>query len=434
MAATKKDIFADNNKLTKIFSALYGTSSDTLKRQTSRYKNVAESYAKYFGNLDIEFFSCPGRAEITGNHTDHNGGKILTASINLDMIAAAAPSYENKIVIHSESYDNEFSVDLNDLIPREEESTNPLIRGIAAGFQRKGFNLGGFTAYVTSDIANGSGISSSAAIEMLIATVLNSFYNNNEIPIPELAKIGQYAENHYWRKPSGLLDQMACGTGGLIHLDFKDAENPRVTPVKYNFESESYRFLVVHTGGDHSKLSGKYAQIPVDMWAVAKELGAEKLCDVSFGIFLEKLPALRAKLGDRAVLRAMHFYTENARVDAQVSALGRGDFDAFLNYITESGMSSWGVLQNCYDSLTPDSQDIPIALSLTEYFLKSHGAHGAYRVHGGGFAGVVLVVMKEELVKEYTRFVEPYFGKDAAMVLSIRDFGAVNVSNLICGK
>lgn len=430
MATQKQDIFADAGRLDKVFAALYG-GAGAVAPNAARYKSVLQKFGKSFGDDSVEFFSSPGRIEITGNHTDHNGGKVLTSSISLDTIAAAAPSAGNKIVVQSEGYSDIFSIELNDLEKRAEDGSSALIRGLASGMKKRGYNLGGFNACITSNVANGSGISSSAAVEMLLLQILNSFYNNGSIPIPELAKIGQYSENTYWEKPSGLLDQMGCGTGGLITIDFKDPENPAVTPIQYDFSKEGYKFLVVHTGGDHGNLTPKYASIPKEMWAVADRLGAKKLCNVKFEDFLAKIPSLRKSCGDRAVLRAMHFFTENVRVDEQVAALRSGDFPAFVRLITDSGSSSWMVLQNCYDGALPESQDIPIALVLTETFLKSRNSPGGYRVHGGGFAGVVLVAIKEDLVADYTKFIEPYFGKDAAMVLSIRPYGAVNVTKLI---
>ncbi|NMC63671.1 MAG: galactokinase, partial [SAR324 cluster bacterium] len=364
------DIFSDTARLNKVFKELYGDSPEVVDQNISRYQALKEKFEKKFGPGSISFFSSPGRTEITGNHTDHNGGKVLTASIDLDTIAAAQKNDKEKIIVHSDGYSEIFSVNLDDLEPKAEKGTKALLRGIAAGMKRKGYNIGGVNAFVTSNVANGSGISSSAAFEMLILQIMNHFFNNGEIKISELAKIGKYAENNYWKKPSGLLDQMACGTGGLITIDFKDPDNPDVTPIKYDFAKEGYKFLVLHTGAEHGNLTPKYAKIPKDMWAIAKELGAEKLCDVKFEDFLGKVASLRKKCGDQAVLRAMHFFTENIRVDEQVSALKNKNFAAFVQLITDSGNSSWRILQNCYDGAMPEQQNIPVALSLTEYFLK----------------------------------------------------------------
>lgn len=433
MTAAGKGIFSNSKELNDVFGSLYGTSPGALDHNTARYRTLADRFSSLFGADNFEFFSSPGRAEITGNHTDHNGGKVLTASISLDTIAAAAPVKTGKITVHSEGYPEVYVIDIADLEPREEQGTAPLIRGLAAAMKLKGFSIGGFNACVTSNVANGSGISSSAAFEMLLLQILNSFYNDGSVSVAELAKMGQYSENNFWHKPSGLLDQMGCGTGGLITIDFKDAENPRVTPVEYDFQKAGYRFLVVHTGGDHGNLTPKYASIPREMWVVAEKLGGSRLCEVRFEDFLARIPSLRKSCGDRAVLRAMHFFTENFRVDEQVAALRGGDFASFVRLITDSGSSSWRILQNCFDGAEPEHQEIPVALSLTECFLKQHDSPGGFRVHGGGFAGVVLVVISEALVPEYIKFIEPYFGKDAAMVLSIRPYGAVNVTRLIAG-
>lgn len=431
MAEKSLSINPNIAEVSKFFGVLYGKDPGMLEANVARYDSLLSRYRDAFGGDTPEFFSSPGRTEISGNHTDHNGGKVVTASINLDTIAAASPNIGNKVVVHSEGYPVPFKVDLNDLERKDGEWSEILIRGLAAGMKKQGYCIGGFNAFVSSNVANGSGLSSSAAFEMLLLEIMNSFFNANSIPVSALAKIGQFAENTYWNKPSGLLDQMGCGTGGLITIDFRDPADPRVTPIKYDFSKENYKFLVVHTGGDHGNLTPKYAQIPKDMWAVAELLGVKRLCDTTMERLFASLKTVREKCGDRCLLRAVHFFEENARVDRQVAALQRDDFASFLRIITESGSSSWRLLQNCYEGAEPHQQNIPVALALTEAFLAEHDSPGAYRVHGGGFAGVVLVVLRNELVGEYVKFIEPWFGKDSAIVLQIRPFGAVNVSRRI---
>lgn len=416
---------------------LYGKSAPELEKQVARYSRLAEDFRRRFGTDPATFFSAPGRAEITGNHTDHNGGEVLAASIHLDAVAAAAPQLAGtreapQIRLVSEGFPGPFVVDLLDLSPRPGETgTAALIRGIAAGFAESGFAIGGFSACMSSVIPSGSGLSSSAAIEMLVNVILNDFYNGGAIEPLALAKIGQYAENRYWNKQSGLLDQLACGTGGLIHLDFRCPDAPLIRPVDYDLGGQGYAFLIVQTGGDHSDLSQAYSEVPAEMRRVAAHFGKQRCIDVSREEVRREIDALRHSAGDRAILRALHFFGENERVRRQVSLLARSDFSGFLDVVNSSGSSSWRLLQNGYDVSHPRSQAIPLAQALTELFLEKMGVAGAFRVHGGGFAGTSLTILPEELVPDYVEWMAPTFGEDALIRLFIRAYGSVNVSFLL---
>lgn len=425
-----QNIFENNSKVNTLFSKLYAVES--INQQIRRYQEIGTEFSKHFKDSSYKYFSSSGRTEISGNHTDHNGGKVLAASISMDSVAAAQVSNNNTITMYSKGYDQAFVVDLSNLEPQAgEKGTAALLRGIAAGFKMHGLKIGGMNIYVSSDVANGSGISSSASIEMLVGGMLNEFYNNADVDQILVGKIGQFAENKYWNKPCGLLDQTTIGLGGLIYIDFKDKQNPKINQVKFDFAKANYKLLVLDTGGSHSELTNEYAQVPVEMWAVAKELGKERLVDLSYDQFLTAIPKLRPVVGDRAVLRAMHFYAENNRVDAQVEFLAKNDFDGFLNLVTESGASSWRLLQNCYDILRAKHQEIPLALALTERFLVDRKIKGAYRVHGGGFAGTILVALPDNKTTEYLNYIKPFFGEKSAMILTIREHGSICVSRMV---
>jgi len=417
--------------LDQAIQRLYGNSPNVRERQRRRYDRIGDQFRRRFEKEPVAFFSAPGRTEIIGNHTDHNGGEVLAASISLDVVAAAAPNQTWTVSLHSEGFPEPFVVDLRDLSPRAQEKGTPaLIRGVAAGFMERSYAVGGFDAYASSDILNASGLSSSAAIEMLLGTILSGFYNGGAVDPYVLAKIGQSAENRYWNKQSGLLDQLACGLGGLIHLDFRDRDEPKAQNVNFDFGKEGYAFLIVNTGGNHAHLTDEYTKVPVEMRAVANHFGKERCIELTLEQVVAEIPRLRASAGDRAVLRVLHFFAENERVRRQVALLERNDSPGFLDLVTASGSSSWRLLQNGYDVSDTRSQGIPLALALTERFLETRGVHGAYRVHGGGFAGVTLVILPEALVEEYSDLVTPVFGEGAVMSLTIREYGSVNVSAL----
>lgn len=359
-------------KANALMTEMYGV--DNIAANIERYTHVAEGFVDKFGeDKDFEFFTSPGRTEISGNHTDHNLGKILAGSINLDCVAAAGVNNSNEVHIFSETYNQSFTIDLNELDPiKQKTGTVALLRGILQGFKRAGYQIGGFDAYVTSNVISAAGVSSSAAFEMLICCMVDYLFNDNNISVKEYAKIGQYAENAYWDKASGLLDQMACASGGMISIDF-NTPNMDVENIDISFDQMGYDLFIINTGKGHADLSADYSSIPGEMKKVAGFFGKEVLADCSLEELLANLSAVRAHAGDRAVMRAFHFFTENDRVDTAVKALKEKDYDTFLQVITESGNSSWKWLQNCYTISNYEEQSISVALALTEMYLKKLG-------------------------------------------------------------
>ena len=414
----------------KLFAKLYGHDEKIIEHQKNRYKEILNRFKELFpqSTAEIQFFSTPGRTEVGGNHTDHNHGRVLAAGVNLDAVAAAAKTDDSLITVYSKGYKDAFVVDTNDLDIKEQEkeTTFALIRGIAARFKELGYNIGGFNAYIASDVLGGSGLSSSACIEVLLGTILSHLYNDGQIDVQQLAMIGQYAENVYFGKPSGLMDQMACAVGGFVTIDFKDPKKPIVKKIDFDFESQNYSLLVVDTGGSHADLTADYASIPAEMKAVAQVLGAQVCRELTKEQVIENIPLIRQKVNDRAVLRALHFLNENERVTKQVEALEEGNFDKFLSLVKDSGNSSWKWLQNCYTTHNPLEQGITLALALTEDFIDSIGK-GACRVHGGGFAGTIQVFLPTDKVKEYIDEIEPILGEGAVTVLNIRPVGTIKV-------
>lgn len=405
-------------------AALYGTAPATLAKQVHRYQTLIQEFQQRFQPSAIDLFSAPGRTEIGGNHTDHHHGKVLAASINFDSIAAASPTSDYRITIYSAGYLTPFIVELNDLEFHTVEHRTPtaLIRGIAARFQQLGYQVGGFKACITSEVMVGSGLSSSAAFEVLIGTILNTFYNENTVEALGLAQIGQYAENVYFDKPCGLMDQIACATGGIIAIDFVNPQQPRIEKIDFDFAKENYCVLVVDTGGQHADLTEDYAAIPREMQAVARQLGKNFCREISRGEILKNIYQLRSQVGDRAVLRALHFLDENERVDREIAALRAGDFAAFLRAVNASGHSSLCWLQNCFTPKNVAEQGITLALALTENFLTARG-EGACRVHGGGFAGTIQVFLPNKSVADYTERMEGVFKRGSVQVLNIRSVG-----------
>lgn len=394
--------------------------------QKKRYKKIITLFKKYFSeNNQLKFFSTPGRIEISGNHTDHNNGKVLAGAVNLDTIAAVSKNNTNKITLYSKGYKQPFQVNLNrlDKIKIEEGTTTALIRGIAYKLQKCGYRLGGFDGIMTSNVMVGSGLSSSASVEVLIGTIFNILFNNQKISPREIALTGQWAENNYFNKPCGLMDQITCSLGGIITIDFKNPQKPVVEKINYDFQSTGYSILIVDTGGSHADLTGDYASIPKEMNKAAQQFGGQVMRDVRLEDLIRNIPALRNKLGDRPLLRSLHFLKENNRVNAEVNALKNNDFSEFLNLITESGNSSFKYLQNCFTANDINNQSIPLALALTEMFIKKTGS-GACRVHGGGFAGTIQVFLPENQVDSYKQFISPVFGKNAILKIQIRKIGS----------
>ncbi len=414
----------------KLFAQLYSQDSEIIEYQRNRYREIINKYQELFPNCQesIQLFSTPGRTEIGGNHTDHNHGRVLAAGVSLDSVAAAAKSGDSVIRVYSRGYEGSFVVDTNDLDIRKEEegTTTALIRGIAARFKQLGYNIGGFNAYISSDVLGGSGLSSSASIEVLLGTILNHLYNRGQIDEKLLAMIGQYAENVYFGKPCGLMDQMACAVGGFVTIDFAEPDKPIVRKIDFDFQGQNYNLLVVDTGGNHADLTEDYASIPSEMKAVAQALGAEVCRELTKEQLITNVKFLREKTNDRAILRAMHFLNENHRVSLQVKALEEGRFDDFLSLVKESGNSSWKWLQNCFTTHNPLEQGITLALALTEDYINTTGK-GACRVHGGGFAGTIQVFLPSENVDGYVKEIESIFGEGAVTKLNIRPFGTIKV-------
>ncbi|MBK8944510.1 MAG: galactokinase [Ignavibacteriae bacterium] len=408
------------------FTNIYENQVDEINYQIERYKRLLENFENIFGEeKNISIISTPGRTELSGNHTDHNGGKVIAASISLDTVIAFAKS-ENIISIKSDKYDEIFKVDLNNLSPHENEigTTNSLIRGIAAQFVIRGFKIGGFNSVLTSNVLQGSGLSSSASVEVTIGSVLNFLYNNNEIPDFVIAQIGQFAENKFFGKPCGLMDQTACAVGGIIKIDFVDNKNPVIHKVNFKLEDFGYKLIVVDTGGTHQNLTDDYSAIPNEMKEVANFFNKEKCSEISLNQFLENINELRKSINDRSILRAFHFLTENIRVDEQIKSLENNDLNQFLNLVKQSGSSSYKFLQNIYSNKNVEEQPISLALAITENFLEEIG-EGACRVHGGGFAGTIQVFLPQKNVKDYQKIMEKIFGENSVNIISIRQFGSV---------
>lgn len=395
-------------------------------RQQERYARIAAAFKQIFPTGDAITFSVPGRTEIGGNHTDHNQGRVLAASINLDTVAFAQVSGDNQVVLYSEGYPGPYLVGLENLDVLEDEraTTAALIRGIAARFHALGYQIGGFNAYVSSDVLHGSGLSSSASIEVLIGAIFNHFYNGGHIPPEKLAEIGQYAENVYFGKPCGLMDQTACAVGGIISIDFEDPAAARIQRVDFDFSTMHYNLLVVNTGGNHADLTPDYAAIPAEMKAVAQALGAPYLRKTSWQQLIPEIAHLRKTVGDRAILRAMHFLEENERVTQQVAALESGNFQVFLQLVRASGDSSNRWLQNSFTPQNVHEQGITLALALSERYINQIGV-GACRVHGGGFAGTIQVFIPTSYVSEYVALLDSAFGNGSVNVLQIRNQGIV---------
>ncbi len=391
-----------------------------------RYIRAIDRFTELFpSEKEIEIYSAPGRSEVCGNHTDHQNGMVLATSINLDAIAIVAKAEEPVIRLVSGDFPME-GVDVADLSMKEEEqsTTTALIRGVAAGMKERGHKVGGFTAYITSDVLMGAGMSSSAAFESLIGTILSGLYNDMKVSSIEIAQIGQYAENIYFGKPCGLMDQMACSVGGMIFIDFKEKEHPEVRQVHTDFEKAGLSLCIVDTKGSHADLTPDYAAVPAEMNQVAQALGREHLREVPRETFFKELPKLWKETSGRAVLRAIHFYEEEERVLRGVKSLEESDYPGFLSVIKASGDSSAKYLQNIYSPKDVDSQNVTVALAVSESIL---GENGVCRVHGGGFAGTIQAFVKNEAVAAYKEQIEAIYGDDSCHVLKVRLQGGIRV-------
>lgn len=410
----------------KEFHLLYGGGEDVVQDQRARYAALVEDYAAHFGTDGAQpvFFSSPGRTEIVGNHTDHNNGLVLAAAVSLDTLACAAPTQDGVITLYSAGYAQPFVVDTRDLEIKEEEknTTFALIRGVCCKLRDMGYEIGGFNAAVTSRVLGGSGLSSSAAFEVLLVSILDGLYNGSIIDGVTRAKISQWVENVYFGKPSGLMDQSACSIGGLVGIDFKNSD-PKIEEYNFDFEARGFHVVVLATRSSHDDLTDEYAAIPAEMKAVAAAMGGKVLRDFKAEQLLEHMAEVREKTSDRAVMRALHYYDENERVKAMYKALEAGDLDAFLAGVIASGESSWKMLQNLYVGGS-SAQSLALACALSERILKGCGA---WRVHGGGFAGTILAFVPHDKLNTYVEQMDAVFGQGACTVLGIRPVGAKKV-------
>ena len=403
-------------------ASLYCCAPAETASEAARYAAVLDGLEKTFGShAEAGLYSAPGRTEIGGNHTDHPHGRVLAGSVNIDMIAAAAPNDKNQLRVQSEGYDL-CVIDLNDLEARKEEenTTASLLRGECAAFTQRGAKLAGLDVYISSNVPKGSGVSSSAAFEVLIGVILNDCFMTEKVSPIAIAQIGQWAENVYFGKPCGLMDQMASSVGNIITIDFASPAKPVVEPVAVDFSKAGLALCILDSGADHADLTDEYAAIPAECRAVAAVCGGEVLRDVPFETFLAKLPECRRQCGDRAVLRAFHVYADNDRVAKQVAALHDGDFGTFLSLVNESGCSSWEYLQNVIPAGYKEHQEVGVTIAAAKHLL---GDKGAVRVHGGGFAGTVQAFVPVEMLDEFKAGMEAILGEGRCHVLSIRPEG-----------
>jgi len=408
----------DLTPLHEIYPSLYG-SEYVEKDMDSRFNSLIQTHKALFNVDNPMLFSASGRTEIAGNHTDHNLGKVIGASVSLDTIAAVSFRDDDRIVLSSEGF-HEVNIDINDLEIKEEERnrSTALLRGIVATFKENGYKVGGWQANTTSKVLKGSGLSSSAAIEVLCGEIINNLFNDDVLTPIEIAKIGQRAENVYFGKPSGLLDQACCAQGGIIGIDFKDKDNPILTPLNVDFKAFGYTMIITDTRGSHAELTGEYASIPPEMREVAHYFGKCNLREVEFADFLDNIKDLRETIkNDRALLRAYHFFTENRRVDMMIEDLKNEDIESFLCNVDASGASSFQFLQNVYPSSRPEEQGLSLALALSEEILRGDGA---VRVHGGGFAGTIQAYIPNYLIDRYIAQMEEVFGKGCSTKIAIR--------------
>lgn len=412
-----------NNVYNDTFLDIY-VDQEQLEHQKSRYVQAIEKFIDLYGDQDVSIYSTPGRSEVCGNHTDHQHGEVLAAAINLDIIAVVAKD-DTKIKILSDDYDIE-AIHIDDLTLREneKESSEGLIRGILARFQQLQHKIGGFVGYMTSDVLQGSGLSSSAAFEVMIGTILSGMYNDMKVDPVTIAKIGQYSENVYFGKPCGLMDQCACSVGSLIHIDFKDNENPIVEKINVDFPRFHHSLCIVDVHASHADLTEDYASIPEELKEVDHFFHQEYLRDVDEKEFYEHLTEVREAVNDRAVLRAIHVFKENKRVQQAVQSLKQEDFETFKTIVKASGESSFKYLQNIYSNHYVGQQAVSLALALSENLL---GAHGVCRVHGGGFAGTIQAFVEDDYVEAYKQGIEKYFGEGSCHILKIRKYGGMKV-------
>jgi len=405
---------------------IYG--KEALKSQKERYIKAIDEFAAIYGaDRDAELYSVAGRSELSGNHTDHNYGCVVAASIDLDIIAVASARCDSVIRIKSEGFPED-TVDFSEYTSAVEAkygTSESIIAGMCAGFKKDGYKVGGFDAYTTSNVLKGSGLSSSAAFEDMVGNILSHMYNGGKVDNVEIAKLAQYAENEFFGKPCGLMDQVACAVGGIVAIDFADPKAPVINKVDFDITEKGYNLCIVNTGGNHADLTDDYASVPAEMKAVAAHFGCRVLREVDESKFVCEIPALREKVGDRAILRALHFFNENKRVSKQRAALDAGDLDGFFAEVLASGRSSFCYLQNVYTSKNLSEQGLSLALCLADGYLT--GKRAAWRVHGGGFAGTIQAFVPTDEVEGFRALMDGVFGEGKCIVLRIRPEGALRI-------
>lgn len=412
-----------NGKFNEHFKLLYQNVDDAI----ARYLNACDEYVKYFdAQNNIRVFSAPGRTEVGGNHTDHQHGRVLAGSVDLDIIGIVSLNNSGKIRVKSEGFPmDEVAIDQLNIDESEYGHASALIRGMCAAFTEKGYNIGGFDAYTTSNVIKGSGLSSSAAFEVFLGTALNCLFNDGKIDAVEIAKMSQKSESVYFGKPCGLLDQSASALGGFTAIDFKDTTKPVVEKVDFDLAAHNHVLCVVNTGGNHANLTQDYADITVECRKVSNFFGKEYLRDVCENDFFANIAKIKEQCGDRAVLRAIHFFAEDKRANDEKLSLKNGDFDEFLRLINESGNSSYKYLQNTYSTSAVNEQGICLALAVTERFLNGRGA---CRVHGGGFAGTIQCFIPCDMIDGYKTVIEGVFGENSCFILKIRPVGGYELT------
>lgn len=408
---------------------IYNTDEKGVKPYTERLITLVKTYSTIFDDNDTEgirIFSAPGRTEVGGNHTDHQRGCVLSAGVNLDIVAAVKPNDSDIIKIKSDGYDM-ICIDLKQLEQnkQEEGTTLSLVKGISAYFMKLGYDIKGFNAVMTSNVLKGSGLSSSAAFEVLVGTILNGLYCNNEQSAVKIAQIGQYAENVYFGKPCGLMDQMASSVGSFVAIDFKDIQQPKIEQIPFDFAAVHHALCIVDTGGNHADLTPDYAAITAEMKSVAAFFGKEVLSELSENDIYQNISALRQKCGDRAILRAIHFFADSHKAVQEAEALKNNDFETFKKLVLSSGISSSTCLQNVYSTSNTQEQGLSLALALCQKILCDKGA---YRVHGGGFAGTIQAFVPMELLDTFHNEMEAAFGKGKCYILSIRPVGGIEIA------
>ena len=408
------------------FEEVYG--SDAGKKE--RVEKLKKDFFAHFKHDTCDVFTACGRTEIVGNHTDHNGGKVIAASIDMDTIAAACKNDSDMVRIISEGYDGMIEVNIKEVasVPHE-GGTNALLAGMLEAVEKFGYKAAGFDAYVTTNVIRAAGVSSSASFEMVVCAILNYFFNDNQMSYEMYAKVGQYAENVYWEKASGLMDQMACAVGGAIMLDFSEEGKASYHKIDFSFQKDGYELVIVNTGKGHADLSKDYSDIPMEMRQVAKELGVSRMCETTKEKLLQFLAednGIEKINNDRAILRSLHFLEETKRVEDMEAAAKAGDFKKILSIIDASGKSSWEWLQNCYTNTGYTEQKITLTLALTQMYLDKLGA-GVCRVHGGGFAGVIACILPEKDTADYVKYIGKYVGADNVYPMQIRQIGAVHI-------